>query len=126
MIEVLETVRKAYGELPPGWELEKLKFFADIRNSNVDKTISEDENAVWLCNYTDIYYNDRITSDLNFMEGSATATEIERFQLKGTSKNRRTPLASHPPTMRKPVPEKACMGSASLPVGYKGDFSRCP
>ena len=39
------------------------------------------------------------------------------YLLQGTSKNRRAPLASHPRTMRKPVPEKACMGSASLPVG---------
>ena len=82
MTEVPETVREAYRELPPGWNLEKLKFFADVRNSNVDKTISEDEKPVRLCNYTDVYYNDRITPDLHFMEGSATEAEIERFQLK--------------------------------------------
>ena len=82
MTEVPETVREAYRELPPGWNLEKLKFFADVRNSNVDKTISENEKPVRLCNYTDVYYNDRITPDLHFMEGSATEAEIERFQLK--------------------------------------------
>ena len=82
MTEVPEMVRGAYRELPPGWKLEKLKFFADVRNSNVDKTISEDEEPVRLCNYTDVYYNDRITPDLHFMEGSATETEIVRFQVK--------------------------------------------
>ena len=82
MTEVPAKVREAYQELPPGWKLEKLKFFADIRNSNVDKTISEDEEPVRLCNYTDVYYNDRITPDLHFMEGSATEAEIVRFQLK--------------------------------------------
>ena len=82
MTEVPEKVRKAYRELPPGWKLEKLKFFANVRNSNVDKSISEDEEPVRLCNYTDVYYNDRITPDLHFMEGSATEAEIERFQLK--------------------------------------------
>ena len=82
MTEVPEKVREAYRELPPGWKLEKLKFFANIRNSNVDKTISEDEEPVRLCNYTDVYYNDRITPDLHFMDGSATEWEIERFQLK--------------------------------------------
>ena len=82
MIEVPEKVREAYRELPPGWKLEKLKFFANIRNSNVDKTISEDEEPVRLCNYTDVYYHDRITADLDFVEGSATEVEIERFQLK--------------------------------------------
>ena len=82
MTEAPKTVRGAYGELPPGWKLEKLKFFADVRNSNVDKTISEDEEPIRLCNYTDVYYNDRITPDLNFMEGSATEAEIERFRLR--------------------------------------------
>ena len=82
MTEVPEKVRAAYGELPPDWRLEKLKFFADVRNSNVDKNISEDEQPVGLCNYTDVYYNDRITPDMHFMEGSATEAEIERFQLK--------------------------------------------
>ncbi len=82
MTEIPEKVREAYRELPPGWKLEKMKFFADVRNSNVDKTISEDEVPVRLCNYTDVYYNDRITSDLDFMEGSATVAEIERFQLR--------------------------------------------
>ena len=82
MTEVPAKVREAYQELPPSWKLEKLKFFADVRNSNVDKTISEDEDPVRLCNYTDVYYNDRITTDLHFMEGSATEPEIMRFQLK--------------------------------------------
>ncbi len=82
MTEVPEKIREAYRKLPPGWKLEKLKFFANVRNSNVDKTISEDEEPIQLCNYTDVYYNDRITSDMDFMEGSATETEIERFQLK--------------------------------------------
>ena len=59
-----------------------MKFFADIRNSNVDKTISDDEKLVRLCNYTNVYYNDRITPDLQFMDGSATDSEVERFQLK--------------------------------------------
>lgn len=82
MIEVPDSVRQAYRELPPGWKLEKLKFFASIRNSNVDKTISQGEEPVRLCNYTDVYYHDRITADLDFMEGSATEAEIKRFRLK--------------------------------------------
>ena len=73
---------KPIEDLPSGWKLEKLKFFAVVRNSNVDKAISEDEKLVRLCNYTDVYYNDRITPGLQFLEGSATEAEIERFQLK--------------------------------------------
>jgi type I restriction enzyme, S subunit len=83
MSEIPKEVTGAYGSLPEGWQLEKLKYFADVRNSNVDKTISEDEESISLCNYTDVYYNDRITRDLPFMQGSATEAEIERFQLKG-------------------------------------------
>lgn len=82
MTTVPENVQQAYGPLPDGWRLEKLKFFADVRNSNVDKTVADEEEPVRLCNYTDVYYNDRITSDLEFMNGSATEGEIEKFQLK--------------------------------------------
>ncbi len=82
MTKIPENIRQAYGPLPHGWKLEKLKFFVDVRNSNVDKTINDDEDPVRLCNYTDIYYNDRITPSLPFMEGSATKAEIDRFQLK--------------------------------------------
>jgi len=82
LTEVPERVREAYGRLPPNWKLEKLKFFADVRNSNVDKTVSEDEKPIRLCNYTDVYYNDRITRELDFMAGSATESEIERFRLR--------------------------------------------
>src|SRR5579872_695267 len=82
MTTVPEKVEQAYGPLPAGWRLEKLKFFANVFNSNVDKTIADDEEPVRLCNYTDVYYNDRITPNLDLMEGSATAAEIEKFQLK--------------------------------------------
>lgn len=77
-----DEVRSSYGALPKGWRLEKLKFFSAVRNSNVDKVIADDEVDVRLCNYTDVYYNDQITPDLEFKTGSATETEIERFQLK--------------------------------------------
>ena len=82
MTVVPGKVKQAYGLLPAGWRLEKLKFFANVFNSNVDKTIAEGEEPVRLCNYTDVYYHDRITADLDFMEGSATAEEIEKFRLK--------------------------------------------
>lgn len=82
MTAVPEKLQQAYGSLPAGWRLEKLKFYAGVRNSNVDKTIADDEEPVQLCNYTDVYYNDRITRDLEFMQGSATVAEIEKYQLK--------------------------------------------
>jgi type I restriction enzyme S subunit len=52
-----------------------------IEVSNVDKISKEDEILVELCNYTDVYNNDFITSDLEFMLASATEEEIRKFQL---------------------------------------------
>ncbi len=82
MRKVPHKILESYGNIPSGWRIEKLKYFANVQNSNVDKAISEDEVEVNLCNYTDVYYNDYITSDMNFMRGSATEAEIKRFQLK--------------------------------------------
>lgn len=77
-----KKIQDAYGALPKGWRLDKLKFYADIRNSNVDKVVVADEEPIRLCNYTDVYYNDRITADLEFMPGSATQAEINKFRLR--------------------------------------------
>lgn len=64
------------------WKERKLKFLAKIRTSNVDKHIVDSETPVSLCNYTDVYYNEHITSDLPFMQVTATESEIQRFGLK--------------------------------------------
>ena len=82
MSTVPGTIQNNYGPLPPGWRLEKLKFFIDVRNSNVDKTLSDGEEPVLLCNYTDVYKNERIVPGMGFIAGSASRSEIERFQLK--------------------------------------------
>jgi type I restriction enzyme S subunit len=55
---------------------------ADVRFSSVDKLIFPSEECVRLCNYIDVYKNDYITGDLEFMSGSATWAEIERFGLQ--------------------------------------------
>ena len=70
------------GDIPADWEVKRLKFLALVRISNVDKIVSEEEISISLCNYTDVYYNNVITSDLAFMQGSATIAEIERFKLR--------------------------------------------
>jgi type I restriction enzyme S subunit len=68
--------------LPQHWRVEKLKNLASLRFSNVDKHTKEDELPVRLCNYTDVYYNDLITPDLNFMQATATPGEIATFGLR--------------------------------------------
>ena len=65
------------------WRSCRLKDVASIFSSNVDKKSYENGVRVRLCNYVDVYYNDRIDDDLNFMEATASPQEIRRFELKG-------------------------------------------
>ncbi|MCW3108228.1 MAG: hsdS [Segetibacter sp.] len=63
-------------------EIVPLFYVADYRISPVDKIPKEYEDSVKLCNYTDVYKNTYITSDIEFMDGSASDNEIERFLIK--------------------------------------------
>lgn len=69
------------GRVPSGWQVARLKILADVRPSGVDKHSIDSEVPVRLCNYVDVYKNDRITADLVFMDATATPSEIERFSL---------------------------------------------
>ena len=52
------------------------------RTSSVDKKKVDNELPVRLCNYTDVYYQDRIrASEGDFMSASASPQEIARFGL---------------------------------------------
>lgn len=68
--------------VPEGWQIKKLGNLVDPRSSNVDKKTCAGEIPVRLCNYTDVYYRNRITSDIEFMEASAKQREIDRFSLE--------------------------------------------
>jgi type I restriction enzyme S subunit len=59
----------------------RLKHLARIAISNVDKKTADGQEAVRLCNYTDVYYNDRITADCAFMEATASAEQLRDFRL---------------------------------------------
>jgi len=75
----------AAGELlepPKEWTEVPLSSVADVRFSGVDKLSRPSEEPVRLCNYVDVYNNDYITPDLEFMRASATSSEIVRFGLK--------------------------------------------
>jgi type I restriction enzyme, S subunit len=67
--------------LPTEWGKFRLDAVADVLFSNVDKHSHEDEVSVRLCNYVDVYKNDEITIDIDFMEATAELREIEKFQL---------------------------------------------
>ena len=73
---------KWLGEIPDHWEVKKLKHISSVQFSSVDKHTVDEENSVRLCNYTDVYNSDEITEAMDFMEASATRSEIERFRLK--------------------------------------------
>jgi type I restriction enzyme S subunit len=64
------------------WLSKKLKYVAEIKFSNVDKHTIEDEIPVRLCNYVDVYKNDYITDDLEFMNATATKMEIVKFTVQ--------------------------------------------
>lgn len=67
--------------LPPGWEQRRLRFLGEIRFSNVDKTSDESEAPVRLCNYVDVYHHEKITGELEFMNATASQSEISRFRV---------------------------------------------
>ena len=71
------------GEVPEHWEVRRLEHVASYRTSNVDKKTEDDELPVRLCNYTDVYYGDRIRASVgDFMEATASPGEVERFGLR--------------------------------------------
>ncbi|WBQ15993.1 restriction endonuclease subunit S [Sphingobium yanoikuyae] len=69
------------GRVPSHWEVTRLKRACSIFASNVDKKSVDGQQAIRLCNYTDVYYNDLIEATLPFMEATATSEQIDRFSL---------------------------------------------
>ena len=68
--------------VPEGWTINQLGKLTDVRSSNVDKKTDDAEIPVRLCNYMDVYRNNRITSEIEFMEATAKQGEIDRFSLE--------------------------------------------
>ena len=67
--------------VPTHWEVRRIRTVAELRVSNVDKHTEEDELPVRLCNYVDVYKNDRIAQHIPFMPATASRKEIEKFRL---------------------------------------------
>jgi type I restriction enzyme S subunit len=68
--------------LPVGWRASPLRSVASYRISSVDKIPVEGETPVRLCNYTDVYYNEKIAPELLSMVGTATPAELSRFRVR--------------------------------------------
>ena len=70
------------GDIPAHWDVKRLKEFATVQLSNVDKKTSDGEDAVRLCNYVDVYYNHKIEHVIEFMSATATPDQVRRFSLR--------------------------------------------
>lgn len=70
------------GKIPEHWGVTKLKKEFQIMPSNVDKKSKESEDTVKLCNYVDVYYNDFIKLNIDFMIATASEHQIKKFQLQ--------------------------------------------
>jgi type I restriction enzyme S subunit len=69
------------GEIPESWIVGKLKNFCELKISSIDKHIYEYEKQVIVCNYTDVYYNEIITNELELRKGSCSEDEYNKFKL---------------------------------------------
>ena len=67
--------------LPKEWREVKLEDACHIIVSPVDKKTIDGELPVRLCNYTDVYYNNTIDSEIDFMAATAKPLEIEKFSI---------------------------------------------
>jgi type I restriction enzyme S subunit len=68
--------------LPINWAIVPIKSLCYFTVSNVDKHSLDNEIPVRLCNYTDVYKNDRVSPELDLMSATATEDEIEKFHLE--------------------------------------------
>ncbi|WP_236636432.1 restriction endonuclease subunit S [Exiguobacterium sp. SH0S1] len=81
-VEMKDSGVEWIGEIPEHWEVRKIKDVANVYSSNIDKKSVEGEKEVLLCNYVDVYYNDSITANLDFMKATAKVDQIKTFTLK--------------------------------------------
>ena len=84
------------GEIPEHWNIRKLRYFAKIQPSNVDKKSVENQETIHLCNYLDVYNHEYIDKNIDFMKATASDSQIKNFSLrKGDiiiTKDSETPL----------------------------------
>lgn len=80
-VELGSEVRSLF-ERPQEWEDAPLASIAEIRFSSVNKVSHPGEIPVRLCNYIDVYNNDYITAEMEFMRATATPKEVEQFGLR--------------------------------------------
>jgi type I restriction enzyme S subunit len=72
------------GKIPKDWDVKMVKHVAEIIPSNIDKLTKEGETTVRLCNYTDVYNNEKIGSKIvtSLMVASASERQIQKLTLQ--------------------------------------------
>lgn len=70
------------GRVPGHWDIRRLRHACDMRVSNVDKHTKLGETPVRLCNYVEVYRNERIRESTRFMAATASEDERVRFGLR--------------------------------------------
>lgn len=70
------------GEIPEHWEVKRVKYISAVKVSSVDKHVFDDEIPVVLCNYTDVYKNEFINSEVLKSSGSCSQEELSKFSIK--------------------------------------------
>ena len=77
-----ERIKSSYMVLTQTCQTTTLGEVVDLKISSVDKKTMSDEIPVKLCNYTDVYKNNFIRPDIQFMDATATVVEIDKFSLQ--------------------------------------------
>ncbi len=70
------------GQVPGHWGTRRLRHACEMQVSNVDKHSKRGETPVRLCNYMDVYKNERINESIRFMTATASEEERVRFGLR--------------------------------------------
>ncbi len=70
------------GQVPGHWETRRIRHACDMSVSNVDKHTKLGETPVRLCNYVEVYKNERICESTRFMAATASEDERVRFGLR--------------------------------------------
>jgi type I restriction enzyme S subunit len=82
LMQQLLTGKKRLPKFKKPWNLHGLGDLASIVFSNVDKKTHPNEIPVLLCNYTDVYYNEKITKDMPLMDATVTERELHKYKLQ--------------------------------------------
>ncbi|MVX67005.1 restriction endonuclease subunit S [Clostridium chromiireducens] len=70
------------GDIPEHWEILNLSQIAKVTLSGLDKKSYDNQKKVFLCNYVDVYKNDYITNNIDFMIATASEDEIRNLSLR--------------------------------------------